>query len=611
MNLLLELEAAKGLATVQWPEGGRLSPPRTLGMDSMSLTVKRNGTWFDAEGELKLDQGRVASLQELLVASEQSASRFVKLGDGRVYALAETFRRRLDDLRALGEAKGEGLRLHNLSALTLEGLTEELGAFHADAAWKTMVQQLQGALGPEPELPEGFRAELRQYQLEGYRWMRRLASAGLGACLADDMGLGKTVQTLALLLARAGDGPALVIAPTSVCSNWESEAAAFAPRLKVKRFGEGDREAALKSAAPNDVYICTYGLLPLEAERLQRVPWGTVVLDEGQNIKNALTKRSQAVMDLQAGFRLVLSGTPVENHLAELWNLFRFLNPGLLSTMEHFRKRFQEPIERDQDGVALARLRRMVAPFLLRRTKGQVLSELPPRTEIVLELEPFEAEAAFLEALRRQSLDALDGGPGQTLQVLAALMRLRRACCNSALVQPDLNIPSSKLEAFLDLVDELRESGHRALVFSQFVDHLGLLRAALDAHGVTYQYLDGSTPVRKRTAAVKAFQAGEGELFLISLKAGGTGLNLTAADYIIHMDPWWNPAVEDQASDRAHRIGQTRPVTVYRLVLKGTVEQKILGLHRHKRQLADDILSESAMAASLDAQTLLALLKEG
>ena len=613
MNLLLELEAAKGLATVQWPEGGRLSPPRTLGMDAMSLTVKRNGNWFDADGELKLDQGQVASLQEVLAATEQNSSRFVKLGDGRVYALAETFRRRLDDLRALGEDNGKGLRLHNLSALVLEELGEDLGAFHGDAAWKAMLGKLRGALDPDaaPQLPDGFQAQLRVYQLEGYQWMRRLATAGLGACLADDMGLGKTVQTLALLLARAAEGPALVVAPTSVCSNWESEAAIFAPQLRVQRFGEGDRGAALQAAGPMDVFLCSYGLLPMEAERLQRVPWATVVLDEGQNIKNALTKRSQAVMDLQAGFRLVLSGTPVENHLAELWNLFRFLNPGLLGSMDQFRKRFQEPIEREQDSVALGRLRRMVAPFLLRRTKGQVLKELPPRTEIVLELEPSEAEATFLEALRRQSLEALDAGPGQTLQVLAALMRLRRACCNPALVQPELNLPSTKLEAFLDLVDELRESDHRALVFSQFVDHLALLREALDARGVSYQYLDGSTPVRKRAAAVKAFQAGEGELFLISLKAGGTGLNLTAADYIIHMDPWWNPAVEDQASDRAHRIGQTRPVTVYRLVLKGTVEQKILGLHKHKRQLADDILSESAMAANLDAKTLLALLQEG
>ena len=611
MSLLMELEGAKGLAVVQWPEGGRLSPPRTLGMDAMSLTVKRHGSWFDAEGELKLDEGKVAGLQELLLATEKPGTRFVKLGDGKVYALAETFRRRLDDLRALGEVKGGALRLPSLGALALEGLAGEMGEFRADKAWTGLLEKLHAAMGMDPKLPAGFHAELRPYQLEGFRWMQRLAGAGLGACLADDMGLGKTIQTLAMLLARAGEGPSLVVAPTSVCSNWEAEAAKFSPQLKLKRFGEGDREASLQGAGPFDLFICTYGLLPMEAERLQRVPWATVVLDEGQNIKNAFTKRSQAVMDLQAGFRVLLSGTPVENHLAELWNLFNFLNPGLLGTLEQFRKRFQEPIERDQDTEAVSRLRRIVSPFLLRRTKAQVLTELPPRTEIVLELEPSEAEAAFLEALRRQSLEALDDSPGQTLQVLAALMRLRRACCNSLLVQDDLAIPSSKLEAFLDLVDELRENGHRALVFSQFVDHLALLRQALDERGVSYQYLDGSTPARKRTAAVQAFQAGEGELFLISLKAGGTGLNLTGADYVIHMDPWWNPAVEDQASDRAHRIGQTRPVTVYRLVLKGTVEEKILALHQHKRQLAEDLLSGTAMAAKLDASALLALLREG
>ena len=614
MDLLLELEGAKGLATVQWPEGGRLSPPKTLGMESMRLTVKRNGSWFEAEGELKLDEGQVANLQQLLQAVEKPGTRFVKLGDGRVYALAESFRRRLDDLRALGEDTREGgagaLRLHSLSALTLEGIAQEVGEFKADDAWRGLLEKLHQAMATEPVLPSGFLADLRTYQLDGYKWMQRLAGAGLGACLADDMGLGKTVQTLAMLLDRGAQGPSLVVAPTSVCSNWAAEAEKFAPQLRIKRFGEGDREAALKSAAPFDVFICTYGLLPMEAERLQRVVWGTVVLDEGQNIKNAFTKRSQAVMDLQSSFRVLLSGTPVENHLAELWNLFNFLNPGLLGTLDQFRKRFQEPVERDQDTEALARLRRIVSPFLLRRIKSEVLAELPPRTEITLELEPSEAEAAFLEALRRQSLAELDDTPGQTMQVLAALMRLRRACCNSLLVQPDLPLPSTKLEAFLDLVEELRENGHRALVFSQFVDHLGLLRQALDERGVTYQYLDGGTPARKRAAAVKAFQAGEGELFLISLKAGGTGLNLTAADYVIHMDPWWNPAVEDQASDRAHRIGQTRPVTVYRLVLKGTVEEKILALHKHKRQLAEDLLSESAMAAKLDAKALLALLQE-
>ena len=610
MDLLLELEQAKGLASVQWPEGGKLAPPRTLGLDSVRLTVKRNGSWFEAEGEVKLDEAQVAHLQDLLHATEKPGTRFVKLGDGKVYALAESFRRRLDDLRALGEEQGEGLRLHSLSALTLESIAQEVGEFSGDHAWKGLLTRLHDAMAGEPALPEGFHADLRTYQLDGYRWMQRLAAAGLGACLADDMGLGKTVQTLAMLLARGAEGPSLVVAPTSVCSNWVAEAERFAPQLRIKRFGDGDREAALKGAEKFDVFICTYGLLPMEAERLQRVVWGTVVLDEGQNIKNAFTKRSQAVMDLQAGFRLLLSGTPVENHLAELWNLFNFLNPGLLGNLEQFRKRFQEPIERDRDSEALTRLRRIVSPFLLRRIKSEVLHELPPRTEITLELEPSEGEAAFLEALRRQSLASLDDSPGSTMQVLAALMRLRRACCNVQLVQPDLALPSTKMEAFLDLVEELRENGHRALVFSQFVDHLGLLRDALEQRGITYQYLDGSTPARKRAAAVKAFQAGEGELFLISLKAGGTGLNLTAADYVIHMDPWWNPAVEDQASDRAHRIGQTRPVTVYRLVLKGTVEDKILALHQHKRQLADDLLSESAMAAKLDAKALLALLQE-
>jgi hypothetical protein len=610
MTLMLELEAVQDRVKVQWPEGGRLNPPVVLGLSAMRMTLKRSGSWFDAEAEVRLDEGVVLSLQELLAATRGGEGRFVQLGQGRCVALAEAFRRRLEDLRALGEDKGRGLRLPGLSVLALDGMEDELGGLKADKGWRALTERLKTAMALEAEVPAGFRAELRSYQLEGYRWMRRLAAANLGACLADDMGLGKTVQTLALLLARAGEGPSLVVAPTSVCANWQQEALKFAPELKVKRFGEGDRGAVLAAAGPFDVLVCSYGLLHSEAERLREVAWATVVLDEGQAIKNAFTKRSQAAMDLRAGFRLLLSGTPVENHLAELWNLFQFLNPGLLGTMEQFRTRFQEPIERSQDPAVLARLRRLVSPFLLRRLKTEVLGELPPRTEITLELEPSEAEATFLEVLRRESLQSLEGASSQAFQVLAALTRLRRACCNPRLVHPDAEIPSSKLEAFLDLVDELRENGHRALVFSQFVDHLALLREALDARGVSYQYLDGSTAARKRAAAVKAFQAGEGELFLISLKAGGTGLNLTAADYVIHMDPWWNPAVEDQASDRAHRMGQTRPVTVYRLVLKGSVEQKIMALHGQKRQMADDLLSESALAASLDTESLMALMRD-
>nr|WP_320134009.1 DEAD/DEAH box helicase [uncultured Holophaga sp.] len=610
MHLLMELEAIKDQVTVHWPEGGKLNPPGSLGLNAMRLTIKRNGSWFDAEGEIRLEDGQVMDLAELLEATKDGANRMIRLSDGKFVALTEQFRRRLEDLRAMGEEQDKGLRLHSLSALALEGLEEELGEFKTDNAWQTHVEKLKDSMALEPSLPDGFQASLRSYQQEGYRWMQRLATAGLGACLADDMGLGKTVQTLSMLLARAEEGPALVLAPTSVCPNWMIEAQKFAPRLRLYRFGDGDREQLLQEAGPYDVIVCSYGLLQLEAERLQRVQWGTVVLDEGQAIKNAFTKRSQAVMELKSGFRLLLSGTPVENHLAELWNLFHFLNPGLLGTLEQFRQRFQEPVERDLSSDALARLRRIVSPFLLRRLKTEVLGELPARTEITLELEPSQEELGFLEALRRESLASLEGSEGQALQVLAALTRLRRACCNAKLVQENLEIPSAKLEAFLDLVDELRANGHRALVFSQFVDHLGLLRHALDQRGVSYQYLDGSVPARKRAAAVKAFQAGEGELFLISLKAGGTGLNLTAADYVIHMDPWWNPAVEDQASDRAHRMGQTKPVTVYRLVLKGSVEQKILALHEKKRQMAEDLLSEGALAAKLDTSALMALLRE-
>jgi hypothetical protein len=612
MQLLLDLEQIKDLAVIQWPKGGRLIPPRPVNMDALSLTVRRNGNWFEADGKLQIDQERAVSLKELLSASANDESRFVTLNDGSICVLTETFRRRLDDLRVLCEENNvEGLRLHPLSALALEELSEGLGGFDTDSSWSDFLSKLHDALdGSTAELPDGFCAQLRDYQLKGYQWMQRLASVGLGACLADDMGLGKTVQSIAVLLARANAGPSLVLAPTSVCSNWETEIQAFAPQLKITFLGEGDREALLQSAGNFDVFICTYGLLPLEAEHLRQVHWGTVILDEGQNIKNALTKRSQAAMDLQAGFRIVLSGTPIENHLAELWNLFRFLNPGLLGTIEQFRKRFQDPIERNHDTEALVRLRRIVAPFMLRRVKDKVLHELPPMTEIVLELEPSIAERTLLEALRLQCLEELNDSQDKTMKVLAALMRMRRACCNIDLVKPGLNIASSKLEAFLELVEELRESGHRALVFSQFVDHLTILREALDRRGVQYQYLDGSTSARKRVAAVAAFQAGKGEFFLISLKAGGTGLNLTAADYVIHMDPWWNPAVEDQASNRAHRIGQTRPVTVYRLILKGTVEQKILALHKHKRELFDDILSEGAMADHFDNRALLALLQE-
>jgi SNF2 family DNA or RNA helicase len=343
------------------------------------------------------------------------------------------------------------------------------------------------------------------------------------------------------------------------------------------------------------------------------------VLDEAQAIKNTATKRSQAVMALQGDFRMVATGTPLENHLGELWNLFRFINPGLLGTADQFQLRFAGPIEKAQDKRAEAsariRLRRLIQPFILRRTKAQVLAELPPRTEIVLPVDLTAEETALYESLRRDALEklaALEAPENQkSIQILAEMMKLRRACCNPMLVAPELNLASSKLAAFARLLDELLENRHKVLVFSQFVDHLTLIRQHLDARGIRYQYLDGATPMLERKKRVDAFQGGEGDVFLISLKAGGVGINLTAADYVIHMDPWWNPAVEDQASDRAHRMGQQRPVTIYRLVARHTIEEGIVDLHKHKRDLADSLLDGADLAARLSPADMLKMLQEG
>ena len=300
--------------------------------------------------------------------------------------------------------------------------------------------------------------------------------------------------------------------------------------------------------------------------------------------------------------------------MGELWNLFNFINPGLLGSLSKFNERYAQPIENNQDHVVQQRLKKLLRPFILRRLKNDVLTELPPRTEVTLHIELSADERSFYEALRRNAMQAIanaskeQGNP--QLKVLAEIMKLRRACCHPRLVMPESLLNSSKLQAFEELVDELLENNHKALVFSQFVGHLSLIRERLDQKGIGYHYLDGSTPVPERKKAMNAFQAGEGDLFLISLKAGGTGLNLTAADYVIHMDPWWNPAVEDQASDRAHRMGQKRPVTIYRLVAKDTIEDKIVDLHKHKRDLANSLLEGGEVSGKMSVQDMMALLNE-
>jgi len=610
LDTLLRLQELGDKVFLEWPQGRKIRLTPRVNLENMQVAVRQQRDWFALEGELALSNEQVLSMKDLLELLRQSPGRFVRLGEREFLTLTKELRQRLEALGAIGD-KG---RFHPLASPAVEEITEGMTVKTAKA-WREQLARLAEARTLQPEPPSTLQAQLRDYQLEGFRWLARLAHWGAGACLADDMGLGKTIQALALILTRAPAGPALVLAPTSVCTNWLDEAARFAPTLEAVRFGPGDRQQMLDRAGPFDLIVCSYGLLQTESERLAAVSWTSVVADEAQAIKNARTKRSKAAMALQADYRMIATGTPIENHLGELWNLFQFINPGLLGSLERFNQRFATPIEQHRDRAARQRLKQLIRPFILRRLKSEVLTELPPRTEITLHVELSDEETALYEAMRQQAIEKIQDGslpPGQRrVQILAEIMRLRRACCNPRLVMPDSPIESAKLRTFGAIVDELRENRHKALVFSQFVGHLALIREHLDARGIAYQYLDGATSIQQRAVAVDAFQAGEGELFLISLKAGGSGLNLTAADYVIHMDPWWNPAVEDQASDRAHRIGQRRPVTIYRLVARDTIEDKIVQLHEHKRGLADDLLEGSDLSGKMSLEEMMSLIREG
>jgi superfamily II DNA or RNA helicase len=604
------LPALACVSGIDWPKGKRV---KVLGADTAQLRVSVNSdrNWFQLDGGIDIEEARVLAFADLLRAAAGS-SRFIPIGDGTYIALSRELKQRLADLDAVAEQDRSGLRISRMAASWMEQSLRG-SELSADADFSAAIERLRAAEQSESALPGALQAQLRPYQEDGYRWAMRLADAGLGACLADDMGLGKTLQALAVMLARAARGATLVIAPTSVCGNWLAEAARFAPSLRMIDYRAGDRMAILETAGAMDVVVASYALLLRDQEAFAARGWHTLVADEAQSVKNATAKRSQALFELQADFRLALSGTPVENRLAELWSIMHLCNPGLLGNWSRFNARFATPIERQRDRNARHTLRRLIAPFLLRRTKTEVLDELPPRTELVLPLQPEADEAAHYEALRREALaqsESLGGTSGQSrINILAQLTRLRRAACDPRLGGSGFGNAGIKVQSFATLVEELIANGHKALVFSQFVDFLSLLREPLDAAGIRYQYLDGATPAAERDRRVAAFQAGDGDLFLISLKAGGFGLNLTAADYVVITDPWWNPAAEDQALGRAHRMGQQRPVTVYRLVTQGTVEERIVALHADKRSLAESILDGADTLAPTSTEELIELLR--
>lgn len=606
----------QNVVIVEWPQGETFKLSRSLSFDRVAIAVRSTADWFEIDGELRIDEERVIGMKQLIdLVAASPGKRFIRMEDGLFLALTSALRKRLDELSAFTEKKGKRLLLHGLAVPAVEDVLQPFQELKTDRKWKERLHRIEEAMRLKPAVPPTLRAELREYQKEGFRWMARLAHMGCGACLADDMGLGKTVQALSMLLHKAAEGPSLVIAPMSVCANWVMEAGRFAPTLRVHTLHVPNRKALIEGLGPMDLLVASYGLLHQEGDILASRTWAVIVLDEAQAIKNMTTKRYQAAVRLQGSFKLITTGTPVENHLGELYTLFQFLNPGLLGSKDRFMRRFITPIERDHDKQAQQRLRKLVKPFILRRLKSQVLDELPPRTDIVLRVELEPEEMALYEAFRRNAVERIARMEGSVehrrFEILAEILKLRQLCCHPKLVHPEFPDIGSKLKVFGEVVSELIEGGHKALVFSQFLGHLALIRKYLDKAGIAYRYLDGQTPAKQRQMEIESFQAGNGDLFLISLKAGGLGLNLTAADYVIHMDPWWNPAVEDQASDRAHRIGQLRPVTVYRLVAQGTIEEKIVRLHAEKRELAESLLEGTDTGTPLAVEELLQLIREG
>ena len=451
--------------------------------------------------------------------------------------------------------------------------------------------------------PKGFALDLRPYQLDGLAWLQHLRKHELGGILADDMGLGKTAQTLAHLLTekrgRRLGKPALVVLPTSLVFNWQREAERFAPDLKVLSLRGAGRAEAFAKIPAHDVCLTTYPLLWRDREQLAAHEYHSLILDEAQTVKNAASQAAQVVRTLKAKHRLCLTGTPLENHLGELWSQFDFLLPGFLGDQKDFTARWRTPVEKHGDTVRRDLLARRIAPFILRRRKEQVATELPPKTIVVRSVE-LEGRQRDLYETVRASMDkrvrdeiAARGFARSQIVILDALLKLRQVCCDPRVIKTDAAAKvkeRAKLDLLMDMLPELVEEGRKVLLFSQFTGMLSLIAAELTTRRIDYVTLTGDT--QDREAPIRQFQDGEVPVFLISLKAGGVGLNLTAADTVIHYDPWWNPAVENQATDRAHRLGQKKAVFVYKLVVAGSIEEKILGLQEKKAELAAGILEE-------------------
>ena len=568
---------------------------------------------------------RDVSREELLDILEgyQLRRRYHRLKSGEYIDLSQS--EGLDSVGALlseldllpKEVIREKAHLPAYRALYLDRLLEEHDALAStrDRTFRTLARNFRTVNDADFEIPETVAGILRPYQAFGYKWLKTLESSGFGGILADEMGLGKTLEMISLLLYDKEQEQAagsLIICPASLVYNWQEEIRRFAPQLSctVLAGTPAARKAALGRKA--DVYISSYDLIRRDIALFQDREFHICVLDEAQYIKNAKAAVTKAVKGIRSSHRFALTGTPIENRLAELWSIFDFLMPGFLYSLPEFGERFEKRITKEKDEKATARLRAMTSPFILRRRKSEVLKDLPAKLEEIRYARVTGEQQKLYDAqvLRMKGMLQESSGTGEDrIRIFAELTRIRQICCDPALLFEDYRAESAKREACLETIRSAIDGGHRMLVFSQFTSMLALLEEDLKKEGIEYYKITGSTPKERRLTMVHAFNEGTVPVFLISLKAGGAGLNLTGADVVIHYDPWWNLAAQNQATDRAHRIGQTRQVTVYKLLLKDTIEEKILELQNAKSDLAEAILEgEASSIMSMSNEELLALL---
>ncbi len=575
--------------------------------------------WFNLDIVVEYDGSKIPL--EKIWKAWVKGRRYVQLKDGSYTSLPEAWlEKTAHKLKAMGfdPTKPPKQQFKQFEAPVLNNLLEDMPTAITDSFWNSLKEKISTFEQIRPiEQPEGLRAELRNYQLQGIAYLNFLSEYGFGGILADEMGLGKTIQTLSFIqyLHEKGlKGPNLIVVPTSVLPNWDREAEKFVPDLKRLIIYGARREGMFKKVADSDLVITTYALLRRDLEELEKNEFNTVILDEAQNIKNPNTITARSVRNIKARTRLCLSGTPIENNLFELWSLFEFLMPGFLGSQHAFQSGVIKPI-RDGDGESLEYLRSRVKPFILRRTKIEVAKDLPPKVENVsycaMSDEQSELYHALSKKLRDQVLADVDekGMAKSQMSILDALLKLRQICCHPRLLRLDMpgfstsSLASGKFEAFKDMIYDIIAEGHKVLVFSQFVQMLHIIKAWLEMNKIPFCYLDGTS--KNRMEEVDRFNnSPDIPIFLISLKAGGTGLNLTSADYVIHYDPWWNPAIESQATDRTHRIGQTRQVFSYKLICQNTVEEKILKLQDMKRGIAEAVIPGQDIWKSLTRDEL-------